>query len=71
MRERACTCLAFLTYRMSLLQTHKAMSSAAAKAMKGVLTYEEFLTIFESHNRAYLDDVGLQQNDKQIPRSYS
>jgi hypothetical protein len=56
---------------MSLLQTHKAMSSAAAKAMKGVLTYEEFLTIFESHNRAYLDDVGLQQNDKQIPRSYS
>jgi hypothetical protein len=37
------------------------MSSAAAKTIKGVLTYEEFLTIFESHNRAYLDEVGCNR----------
>jgi len=43
----------------SLSQTYHAVKSAAARTVKGAVTYEEFLTIFESHNRAYLNDVGL------------
>jgi hypothetical protein len=37
--------------------THTAVTSAASKAASGMLTFEEFLDFFSSHNRIYNDEV--------------
>ena len=42
------------------------MTSAAAKAKAGKLSFEEFLDIFASHNRIYNDEVRVATQEPRL-----